>query len=61
MLIGAKEPYQQNTRSSHHAGTQLLPHKNRCVLDTGSLAGSARHCPRHSSYDCNLPHLEAQE
>lgn len=60
MLIGAKESYQQNTRSSLYAGAQRLPHKIRCILDTGSLADFAYHRPCHRCHYYNLPHLEAQ-
>lgn len=60
MLIGTKESYQQNTRSSLYTGTQCLSHKIRCILDTGSLADFAHHRLRHRCHYYNLPHLEAQ-
>lgn len=42
----------------HHAGTQCLPHQHRGLLDSGSLADTACHCPSCCRRCYHLPHLE---
>lgn len=60
MIIGAKEPDQQDTGSSYYAGIRRLSHKICCVLDTGSLADTTHYRPCHHCYYRNLSHLETQ-
>lgn len=60
MLGTAKKTDHPDTGVCFPAGTQRIPHKNSRMLDTRSLADTARHYHRHHRHHHNLPHLEAQ-
>lgn len=59
-MIGTTKTNYPDTEVRIHAGTQRFPHQHRCILDSGSLAGTACHYPGSCRHRCYLPHLEAQ-
>lgn len=43
-----------------HASAQCFSHQYRRLLDSGSLADTACHCPDHHHHYYHLPHLGKQ-
>mgnify|MGYP006971249850 CR=1 FL=1 len=59
MIGTAKKTDYPDTGVRLHAGTRRLPHQHRGILDTGSLADTARHRTGYYRHYYHLPHLEA--
>ncbi len=60
MLGVSKEPNHPDFGSSLHAGTRGFSHQNRCGMDSGDLASTARHRHNYHRHHNRFPYLEAQ-
>lgn len=60
MIGTTKKINHQNIRVRFYAGRKRLPHQSRCILDSGSMASTARHCPDYHHQHYYLSYLEAQ-
>ena len=60
MMDVSQKPNHTDFGSRLHAGACRFSHQNRCGMDSGDLASTARHRHNYHRHHNRFPYLEAQ-